>query len=233
MEDNGELCSCALEPAQRLVTKEGSSFPPLSLSLSLQQLTTFNRHAGPNKGKIFYVCPKPQAEQCEYFVWSTDRETRQARRQDPPVDDVPAPTGDCYICHQGPSLLLMCSFVVLMIWGAGQLDTTRINARRRVLKMHRVVRVLLGRNLDRVTSVIKVRPFLIDDSRGSSDELCTVEGHWSSACPQKTTQPARPGYGADASAHVGGDCYNCGKSQSLSSFSFLLRLASWSIADHA
>ena len=29
------------------------------------------KKAGPNEGKQFYACPKPQAEQCSYFEWTS------------------------------------------------------------------------------------------------------------------------------------------------------------------
>lgn len=66
--DNTEqLCACGLQVVQRQVHKEGK-----------------------NQGRFYTTCPKPQAEQCKYFVWMDA--APEAKRQQPaaPVSSMPA-----------------------------------------------------------------------------------------------------------------------------------------------
>ncbi len=47
------LCSCGEEAVERTVQKEG-----------------------PNKGRQFFVCPKPRDQQCQFFEWSSEESAR-------------------------------------------------------------------------------------------------------------------------------------------------------------
>ncbi|KAG7553551.1 hypothetical protein FFLO_03058 [Filobasidium floriforme] len=76
-DNEGPQCSCGMPAVQRTVQK-----------------------AGPNQGKTFHTCSKPQGEQCGFFEWDDPDGQAGDRGRGGRADDGGGQSGDCFKCGQ-------------------------------------------------------------------------------------------------------------------------------------